>query len=248
MHTTPWLQRKTVGTPRARLFCFPYAGGSSTVYAQWQAGLDPAIEVCAVQLPGRGVRLVEAPCWSMPDLIGALLGALRGNDDLPFAFFGHSLGALIAFELARHCQWHGLPTPAHLIVSGSSAPQARAASRNLHAMDDALLFKELEVYNGTPPEVLQNRELMSMVLPSIRADFALAEQYVYRNGPLLDMPLTAFAGKSDPHVSPGQVAGWQKETVGRFQEQWFEGDHFFLAPRQKDILEYVGNLLREAHA
>ena len=245
MRPTPWLLRKAIDTPRLRLFCFPYAGGSATTFAHWQGALDPAIEVCAVQLPGRGARFVEPLFSSMPALIAALAAVLRGND-LPFAFFGHSLGALVAFELARHCQWHGLPTPEHLIVSGTSAPQMRNPSGNLHAMDDVSLSKKLEKYNGTPPEILENRELMSLVLPCIRADFTLAEEYIYRSGPLLDIPLTAFAGKKDPHTSPENVAGWNKETAGRYREYWFQGDHFFLVPEKDAVIECVGNLLCEA--
>ncbi|WP_426105161.1 thioesterase II family protein [Massilia sp. TSP1-1-2] len=225
--------------PRLRLYCFAYAGGSAAVFQPWQALLPPDVEVCAIQLPGRGIRFSETPCTSMPALLDQLSAAMAGQPPLPCVFFGHSLGGLIAFELARHRMARALPLPLRVIVSGAEAPRHRAPPKNLHAMPDAQLIAALREYKGTPEEVLDNRELMALLAPSIRADFALVEQYVYQDGKPLSMPLTVFAGKRDDHIVPENVQYWQKETSAAFRVQWFEGDHFFINSEREAVLACV---------
>jgi surfactin synthase thioesterase subunit len=224
----PWLICTPAAHPRMRLFCFAYAGGSAFSYTPWRAALDPSIEICAVQLPGRGARIAEPPIASMPMLLRHLAPAIAQQSPLPFAFFGHSVGALIAFELARYLRLHGIAGPDHLFMSGCHAPQYRSVSRNLHLLPDDALIEKLRDYNGTAPEVLANRELMDLMLPTIRADFALAETYTYRSGPLLQVPISVFAGKQEENKAPGQVDGWSKETAARCHVTWFEGGHFFI--------------------
>ncbi|MDC8758409.1 thioesterase II family protein [Janthinobacterium fluminis] len=245
MHTTPWLLRQAGPQRRMRLFCFAYAGGNAASFMPWQAELDVDIEVCAVQLPGRGGRFGEAPYTSMSELVETLAGVVGAHADLPFAFFGHSLGALLAFELARYLQRHQRAMPQQLIVSGCNAPQMRNPSANLHLLGDAALIEELRKYNGTPAELLQHRELMELLLPSIRADFSLAETYVYQPGALLDLPMTALAGRRDPRTSAEQVEGWQKETSNICRVEWFQGDHFFLNPERAGVLEVLRAVLAE---
>ncbi len=239
MNTSPWLLRAPQAGRRLRLYCFSYAGGSAHAYASWQAALGADIDVCALQLPGRGMRMMEQPYTSLPKLVDALGQLLARQDRTPFAFFGHSLGALLAFELTRYCARHGLAMPEQLIVSGTSAPQHREPSRGLHTLPDEALIAELELYNGTPPEVLQHRELMELLLPTIRGDFALAEQYVYRQAPLLTLPITVYAGRRDPRVSLEQASEWRKESSGACQLHWFEGDHFFINSERDLVLECV---------
>ena len=240
MHTSPWLVRDPKSAKRRlRLYCFCYAGGSASVYAPWQARLDPAIEVCAVQLPGRGTRMAERPFTSLPELIKALAPVIGRQDGLPFAFFGHSLGGLIAFELARYQKLHYMRMPEHLFVSGCDAPQFRAPSRRLHALPDPELIDVLKDFNGTPPDVLAHRELMDLLLPTIRADFALVDDYVYRPGLPLTMPITVLAGRRENRTAE-QVEGWRRETLSDCHVHWFDGDHFFILPEQQAVLDCIG--------
>jgi len=246
MHPKSWLMREPGQASVARtlrLFCFSYAGGSAGSYLPWQAVVDPSIEICAVQLPGRGARLAEQPYTSLPHLIEALAQVIARESKLPFAFFGHSLGGLVAFELARYCKRQYLPMPVHLIVSGCSAPQFRRASRQMHELDDDALIEVLRDYNGSPPEVLANRELMTLLLPTIRADFALAENYKYRPGPPLTIPISVLAGKRDDHDSPDQTNGWSRETTNTCRVHWFEGDHFFIQSEREAVLNCLNNEL-----
>ncbi|CDG83358.1 thioesterase II family protein [Janthinobacterium agaricidamnosum] len=243
INPSAWLLRKPGAPRRLRLYCFCYAGGSAVSFMPWQALLDPAIEVCAIQLPGRGPRLAEAPYEALPPLIETLALMTGAAGELPFAFFGHSLGALIAFELARYHQRHDLPMPRHLFVSGCAAPQHRGVSRQLHALSDDGLIDALKEYNGTPPEILAHRELMQMVLPAIRADFRLVEQYQYRASLPLNIPVTALAGRRDERIGEEEVAGWGKETSLPLAVEWYQGDHFFIHPERDAVLRRISATL-----
>jgi surfactin synthase thioesterase subunit len=223
-----WLLHQPAPSHKLRLFCFAYAGGNAVLFRPWQAALGPQIEVCAIQLPGRGARMIEPTYRNMQELVPVVAKVIASQNNMPFAFFGHSLGAILSFEVARYCQMHHLPLPVHLIASGTSAPQNRTPPKNLHLMPDVDLIKELGKFNGTPPEVLAHRELMEFVLPIIRADFALVETWRYQAMPLLSMPLTVFSGREDDRVNEDQVNDWQKEAGGAFDVQWFEGGHFFI--------------------
>ncbi|MBI3230104.1 MAG: thioesterase [Burkholderiales bacterium] len=245
LYSTPWLVRQAGGPRRFRLYCFPHAGGSAVNYRQWQSKLSPAIEVCAVQLPGRGQRMAETPYSDLPTLVKALAPIIAHQSHLPFAFFGHSMGALIAFELARYCQLHDLPTPQALFVSGTAAPQHRRPSEGLHKMSDDELLNALAKFNGTPPEVLQHKELMAMMLPMMRADFAMVENYQYFPAPILNMPLTVLVGKKDDRTTPEQADGWAKETSNICRVQWFDGDHFFINSETDAVLDCVSSDLHE---
>lgn len=248
MHPTSWLVRDT-GRPAVartlRLFCFSYAGGSAANYLPWQAAVNPSIEICAIQLPGRGARLAEQPYTSLPHLIEALAQVIARESRMPFAFFGHSLGALLAFELARYCKRNYLPMPVHLFVSGCSAPQFRRPSRQMHELDDNAFIDVLRDYNGSPPEVLANTELMAFLLPTIRADFALVDNYIYRPSPLLTLPVSVLAGKRDDHDSPDGVNGWSRETANTCNVHWFEGDHFFIRSERDAVIDCLNLQLAE---
>jgi len=246
MYTSPWLIRHSVPARPFRLYCFSYAGGNAATYRPWAATLDDYIELTAVQLPGRAERFGEAPISSLPTLLLELARELKRDASVPFAFFGHSVGALIAFELARHCHMNRLPTPQHLFLSGTTAPQYRDASRGLHKMDDDGLISVLKDYNGTPPEILKHRELMELVLPTIRADFALSENYIYDPSPLLDIPLTVLAGKQDDYSSLTQVEAWKETTTNSCQVQWFDGDHFFIQSEQEAVIKLINSRLRDS--
>jgi surfactin synthase thioesterase subunit len=243
VNPSPWLVRQSSPQARLRLFCFPYAGGSAAAFAGWQAALGPEIEVCAVQLPGRGARMGEPPMTSLNEVVASLAQVIGSQSRMPFAFFGHSLGGLLAYELARFCMLHYLPLPVHLFASGCSAPQHRGESKNLHQLPDDELIEALRDYNGTPVEVLANRELMLLLLPVLRADFGLVEHYRHRQGLRLPMPITVLAGEHDERTDPAQVDGWAKESAGPCAVHWFDGDHFFINAHRDAVQEIVRDTL-----
>ncbi|MES2740498.1 MAG: alpha/beta fold hydrolase [Pseudomonadota bacterium] len=230
-----WLVRQPGAGRRLRLFCFSYAGGSAASYYAWQAGLGPHIEVCAIELPGRAARLGEPPRRGLTALVDTLARVIEVGDGLPFAFFGHSLGALLAFELARHCQRRGGAQPSRLFVSGSVAPRRRSAGR-LHELNDADLIAVLRQYNGAPAAVLDEPELMALMLPTVRADFALAADYHYRAGTPLTVPISVYGGDSDPHVNVDELSHWQEETSQPVLLRRFAGDHFFIQSARQAVL------------
>lgn len=221
---------------RLRLLCLPHAGGGAAAYHDWSAALPGDVEVCAVRPPGRESRLGERPIAELAPLLDALAGAVRPLLDRPVALFGHSLGALVAFELARQLQREGAP-PRHLFVSGRQPPNVRTASPPIHHLPDAAFLAELYRLNGVPAGV--SPELLEMMLPALRADFAVDEGYVYRDEAPLRCPLTAFGGTDDALVAEEQVAAWRPHTRGRFAARMFPGDHFFPRSARDALLAAV---------
>lgn len=209
--------------------------------------MPEAIEVCGVQLPGRGARFREAPIHLLSALVRELTPAFARTVDRPFAFFGHSLGGLIAFELSRALALIGAAQPTHLFVSGVHAPRFRDHERNYHRLDDAGLAQVLRNYGATPPEILDQEDLLALFLPTIRADFAMAESYRYRPGPILSVPITALAGRDDERRSLDQVDGWALETNAEFSTCWFDGGHFFLNPHRAKVIDLVLSRLRNPY-
>lgn len=224
-----WLVRASSTTETTiRLYCFSPAGGSPASFLSWQSGLGPDIEVCAVQLPGHGARCFEPPYTSMETIV-SILAAHVAKDAAgrPFAFFGHSLGALIAFELTHRLQQlHGL-APMSLLVSGCDAPQYPRIKSQFSGLDDDALIERLKDFNGTPPEVLQEREFMKLLLPAFRADFAFAGNYQYRPAEPLQLPIVVFAGDADPHAPAERAADWQAQSSQPVKLHVLRGDHFF---------------------
>jgi medium-chain acyl-[acyl-carrier-protein] hydrolase len=243
MHSTPWLLRRPSGPRKLRLFCFCYAGGNATTYLDWQSSLHPEIEVCPIQMPGRGARFHEEPIRDFSKLITTLSLLIRQENSLPCVFFGHSLGGLVAFELARHLRDAGFAMLQELFVSGCEAPRFRRPSKALHSHPDDCLIDELKRYNGTPPEILSNSELMKLILPTIRADFSLVDNYRYRIDRVLDVPIAVLAGTLEQHDSPEQVTGWSEETSGDCHVEWFEGDHFFINSGKAKVVGFINRRL-----
>lgn len=228
---------------RLRLFCFPYAGGSASIYRAWPKDLPPDVEVCAVQLPGRGGRLPEAPFTELDSLVRALAEALLPQLETPFALFGHSMGALIAFEFARHLRTRYGLRPEHLFVSGFRAAQIDDPDAPTYNLPDAEFLATVRRLNGTPEAVLQNEEMLSLMLPVVRADVTVCETYVYREGAPLDCPLTAFGGRSDGIVSPEELAAWIVQTSGDYDVRMFDGDHFYINGARTQLLREVSAAL-----
>ncbi|MFL5654926.1 MAG: thioesterase II family protein [Ktedonobacteraceae bacterium] len=234
----PWIQFwQPKLQARLRLFCFPYAGGGASIFRTWSEILPPQIEVCPVQLPGRESRLLEAPFSHLFSLIEPLTQALLPYLDMPCAFFGHSMGALISFELVRYLRrQHGL-SPVHLLVSARRAPQLIAPDPPIHHLPEPQFVEELRRLKGTPEEVLQTTELLQLLIPFLRADFALCETYLYTPGEALTCPVSVFGGLQDEEVSRDMLTAWREQTRGSFKLRLFVGDHFFLHAARASLLQ-----------
>ena len=206
-------------------------------FRTWCDRIPKTVELCSVELPGRGTRLQEPLFTRLTPLVEAIAPALLPYLDKPFAFFGHSMGAMICFELTRLLRLEYNISPVHLFVSGRRAPQIPDPKPPIHALPEALFIEELRRLNGTPEAVLENRELMELLLPILRADFAIVETYTYINEPALECPITAFGGLQDREVDRENLEAWQEQTRAAFALQMFPGDHFFLNSGQTMLLE-----------
>jgi surfactin synthase thioesterase subunit/glycosyltransferase involved in cell wall biosynthesis len=211
-----------------RLFCFPHAGGGAVAYAALACVGARAPWICPVRLPGRETRLAEAPFERMAPLIGALASAIEPYIAGGFAFFGHSMGAAVAFELARELRRRKLPLPKMLIASGARAPQFRRDYVPPPAPSDEEFLRELRRLEGMPAELLNDSAAMRAILPALRADAALYRNYIYLEDPPLDVPIRAYGGASDPRLRPEHLEGWAEQTTASFAVRMFPGGHFYL--------------------
>jgi len=231
------------GRSAIRLFCFPYAGGGSLIYRSWLDALPDLFEIFPVRLPGREARLNDAPFKRIEPLIYELGEAILPYLDRPFAFFGHSMGAKIAFELARHLSQKGLEA-LHLFVSGARGPQVPRTEPPTYALPEPEFVENLRDLNGTPNEVLENPELMRLIIPLLRADFELVQNYAYNPGPPLSYPITAYGGLEDRYVLREHINAWAQETSGSFTMRMFPGDHFFINTSRLLVLQSVAQELQ----
>jgi medium-chain acyl-[acyl-carrier-protein] hydrolase len=236
--------RKPNPQARLRLFCFPYAGIGASIFRTWPDGLPADIEVCPVQFPGRGTRLMETPFTQLSPLVQALAQALVPLLDRPFASFGHSLGALVSFEFARQLRRQSGVQPVRLFVSADRAPQIPHRDRPIHALPEEEFLVELRRLNGIPGKVLEEAGLMQIMLPVLRADLAVYENYVYSTEPPLNCPITIFGGLQDHRVSHGDLEAWRDQTSVSFSLRMFPGDHFFLNATQPLLLQVLSQELR----
>jgi medium-chain acyl-[acyl-carrier-protein] hydrolase len=230
---------RTKSQSHSRLFCFPYAGGGASIYRLWPDKLASKTEVCLVQLPGRGNRIEEAPFTQLPLLIQELTRVLKPYLDIPFCFFGHSMGALIAFELARSLRQSHLPLPTHLFLAAHRAPQVTLHRRLLYTMPDREFIEAAHTFGGIPQAVLQDEELMTALLPALRADFTIYEMYTYTPELPLSCPMTIFGGKQDQIVRIGDLIPWREQTHGKFALKMLPGDHFFIHSCQELMIQAI---------
>jgi len=229
-------------SPDVRLFCFPHAGGGAAAFARWQAALPPRFGLCPVRSPGRESRAAEAPFEDMAALVDALARVIQPLADRPFVFFGHSMGAAVAFELVRRLRRDGRPLPLGLIVSGARAPQYRAGWTPPASPSDQEFRAQLRRLEGVPAEVLDNDGLMRVLLPVLRADTALYRNYVYSLEPPLDLPLRAYGGAADPNVREEHVEAWSCQTTRSFAARIFDGGHFYLNTAPDFLTALAGDL------
>ncbi|MEL6636436.1 MAG: thioesterase domain-containing protein [Bacteroidota bacterium] len=232
------LPLKACDAPQLQLYCFPYGGAGPSLYKKWADAIDPAIQLVGVQLPGRERRIKEPAFTQMRPLVKSLAKVWRHRPDLPYAFFGHSLGALVAYELILELRRQGLPLPLRLIVSGSKAPHLNRHPEQINGLPDAAFIEAIRQLGGTPEAVLQNELLMQVFLPVLRADFTLYENYHYEQNAPIDLPILACGGRSDREVSSSDLYAWSEHTEGAFDWQLFEGDHFYLDAAPKLLIDY----------
>ncbi len=230
---------------RLRLFCFPYAGGGASIFRAWPNNSPLDLEVCPVQLPGRENRLLEPPFSRLSALIDSLTKVLLPYLDLPFAIFGHSMGALISFELTRELRrQHGL-NPAMLFVSAHRAPQVPDAKAPIHHLPETTFLEKLRRLGGASETALENAELMRLMLPTLRADFALCENYHYTSEDPIRCPISAFGGLQDREVSERDLAAWRYQTQSAFMLRMFPGGHLFLNLVPRSIVRAITDDLSE---
>ncbi|TYB58019.1 thioesterase [Nonomuraea sp. PA05] len=215
-----------------RLFCFPHAGGAAAAFRDWHRAFPPSVEVRAVQYPGRADRLRETPvddAHLLADQVAEAMGPLL---DRPAVLFGHSLGSVVAYETALRVR------PAHLVVSGRRAAHVPRPG-TVHQGTEQELIAELRRLGGTEPELLDQPEVRSYILPIMRADYRMAETYRSRPAEPLDCPITAIIGDDDPEVDATNAGGWAELTRGGFKLHVLPGDHFYLVPRRTEVIDLI---------
>ncbi len=228
------------GSPffQLRLFCFTYAGGSCNFYCFWAKRFLGRIELWAFQPPGRGNRMKEKPIRRLDELVEVIVTSIDGFLDLPFVFFGHSLGSLIAFELTRRLRLRNARLPEHLFVSACSAPHLARKRKSIHLLGDEELIECIRSYGGTPQEVIGDPEMLKLVLPLIRADFEVYETWNYCHETPLSVPITVFGGTED-EIATTDLAAWREQTNVKFSKHMLPGGHFFIHSAEKQLIDIL---------
>jgi len=239
----PWIRvDPDPAPPRVRLFCFHHAGGAASVFFPWRRLLNPRIGLCRIQLPGREERLAEPPAADLARPADAVAAAMGSLVDRPFAFFGHSMGALLAFEVARR-----LPVaPVVLAVSACAAPRARPRSEPLHRLSDAALLDVVRRFGGTPDVLLADAQHVRQILPVLRADLEAVETHVVPPDVRLDTPIIRIAAADDAQVSEQAVDGWQARTRAWSDKHVFDGGHFFIRTRAPGLVALLERYLADS--
>jgi medium-chain acyl-[acyl-carrier-protein] hydrolase len=232
---------------RLRLFFFPYAGAGSTSFNVWTQLFPPEIEIYLVHLPGRDKRISEAPFVRFEPLIESLPNALIPYLDRPFGFFGHSMGGLVSFEVARELRRQHSLLPVHLFVSGRLAPHLPDTRRKLHELPEREFLQATEDRYGALPEaILQDREILQLFLSILRADLTLLETYQYTDEPPLTCPISVFGGSQDHTVTRDELVAWRAQTEARFDLKMFPGDHFFLQNSRMALAQVINEDLEKS--
>jgi pyochelin biosynthetic protein PchC len=238
-----WLTRFTDRPDAAtRLVCFPHAGGGAPAFYHWAHLLPPDIDLAAVQYPGRLNRMGEPCLTEMDDMTAGICRALAQDGGGPLVLFGHSMGALVAYEVAGRLSSDGWHPVERLIVSAHPHPAATPRT-SLHRAPDEALCAELRRLGGSDPSALQDDRLRPLVLALIRRDYQLVETYRHRARPKLACPVTGFAGDSDSEATPDQMRAWAEVTTAGFDLRVFPGGHFYLNPAREAVVAAVVEVL-----
>ncbi len=222
-----------------RLFCLPYAGGGASAYRTWQAAFPPDLQVAPVMLPGRESRLSEPLFRSTNDLVPRLVEGLLPFLDRPYAFFGHSMGALLAFEATRLMRKRGMPLPRQLFLSSHRAPHLPDRGLQVHQLSREDFRLALRNLGGTPQEVLDHEELMAIAEPILRADFELCETYICTPDDALDTPMAIFGGTADPDIPEEDLQAWREHTRAEMRLRMFPGHHLYVHEERDALLREI---------
>lgn len=246
--TSPWI-RTLAGstTPALKLFCLPHAGGNAGLYRGWREHLSQDIELNLICYPGRLERWQQPIPASMPDLVREVAQAIAPCLNKPWAIFGHSMGAVVAHETVLALHKHGLPPPQLLAVSAREAPQFHQPG-TLHHQDDKALCDELLRLDGTDPELLAVTEMRELILPTMRADYALIEQWQLSSTQPLSCPIAAFVGNEDPEFESQHAEGWARWTTSHFTLDRFRGGHFYFSGEPQPLINQLQARLRTTYA
>jgi len=242
----PWLPiRNHAEGSRIRLFCLPHAGSGAAIFHTWKRSLPAIVEVCPILLPGREARLSDPLYTDSYALIQKIAEAVEPHLDKPYALFGHSMGALLAFEVARQLHDKGLRPPSYLFVSGRIAANLPLAHGRTHDLPTPDFLAELDRrYGGLPQQLLQDQELLDIYLPILRADMQVLETHSYGDRLPLDCPIMAFAGSNDQSVPDESLHAWSTLTRSNFSVHRITGDHFYLTTTGKArLLEILSEVL-----
>jgi medium-chain acyl-[acyl-carrier-protein] hydrolase len=235
----PWF--RVSPDPRAglRLLCIPYAGGGSSVFHSWQRLAAERLQVCPVHLPGRETRHGEPAVSRLADAVNPLADACAGFLDRPYALFGHSMGALIAFELARTLRRRGVPAPVRFFASAACAPDLISQRPPLGHLDDDAFLDRLAHVGVETAQLTARRELRELLLSALRADVALIEHYRYADEPPFDFPITALGGAADQWIRLGELVAWNAHTRGAFTLRMIPGDHLFVRTAGEQVVRVI---------
>jgi medium-chain acyl-[acyl-carrier-protein] hydrolase len=228
------------GHPRLWLVCLPHAGAGASQFAAWSRLLPPEVGVLALQLPGRENRMHDHPYTRLEALVDVLAEAVMPHLDVPFALFGHSMGAWLSYELARRLQQRYGVRPRHLFVSGRRAPHLPSTQPIIHRLPDPLFVDELgRRYGGLPAVILNEPELLRLFLPTLRADLEMVETYRHRAGEPVSCPISAFGGLEDAAVQAADLASWRDRTSSEFNLRMFPGGHFYVQSARDELVATV---------
>lgn len=229
---------------RLRLFCFPYGGGGAAAFRTWQNHFPATVEVCPVQIPGREGRLNEPRATRLISLVEDIAESLSELFDKPFAFFGHSLGALIAFELARQLRRDHSAQPVHLFASGRRAPHIPDSSPHIYNLPAHEFIAALSRRSYVPKEILERPRLLEFVTPTLRADYEMVQTYAYKPEAPFDFPITAFGGTEDVDETAEHIEAWKSQTHASFTLHMFPEGHFFVQSSQPALLQVIAEQLQ----
>jgi medium-chain acyl-[acyl-carrier-protein] hydrolase len=240
---SPYVRRTRRTGALHRLFCFPHAGAGASYFAPWAGMLAGDVELIAIQLPGREDRWNEPAFTQVAPLVRNLVLALRPYLHGSYSFFGHSGGALLAYELAHAVRENRRSEPRHLFLSGQAAPDAPVGVARLHDLPELQFRAAIQALGGLTSAVSENEDLMEIILPAVRADFTMWETYTFPSRPALSVPITALGGRRDDRTPPAGVTAWGAHTTGEFRSLLLEGDHFYLNGPNQELLSTVGNTI-----
>ncbi|MER7165767.1 alpha/beta fold hydrolase [Micromonospora sp. NPDC000207] len=234
--TSPWIREPVVDDAPTLLYCVPHAGGGAAFFRPWRAALAPEVGLCPVVLPGRESRVRERPMTTVDQIVPPLAQAIRDHADRPYAILGHSMGAVVAYEVARRLSLTGRE-PSRLFVSGRRAPHLPARRAPRHDLPRDEFLPAVAALGGTPPEILRQPDLMGVFLPGLRADFTVNETYQPMPGPPLTCPVSALTGSTDPEVEVTEMRAWAQVTTGPYRLRVFPGGHFYLAGPPPEVAD-----------